>query len=250
MLDMMSHTFIPVDDPRAIAVMKAIQTGDAESLQDLLSAHKELVSAYIGSSDEARTLLHLLTDWPGHFPNNAAIAKILIEAGCELNAQYIGKLHSETPLHWTASCDDLEIMDILLDAGADINAGGGVIADTPLADARAFLQPKCAQRLVERGAIVSLQDAATLGLMSRVKEMYAAPKKPSERDTNCAFWNACHGSQLETAQFLHSQGAEVNFLPPWGPDTPLDEAKKQKAEDLTNWLETLGAKGKNGLTSS
>lgn len=247
---MMSHTFIAVDDPRAVTVTKAIQTGDVEGLQAQLSEHQELISAYIGSPDEARTLLHLLTDWPGHFPNNAAMARILIEAGCGLNAQFIGELHSETPLHWTASCDDLEIMDILLDAGADINAGGGVIADTPLADARAFLQLKCAHRLVERGAIVSLQDAATLGLISRVKEMYAAFPKPSENDTNCAFWNACHGSQLETAHFLHSRGANANFLPPWGPETPLDEAKMQKAGDLINWLETLGAKGKDELTSS
>lgn len=247
---MMSRTFIPVDDPRAIAVTKAIQTGDTQGLQAQLSEHKELISAYIGSSEEARTLLHLLTDWPGHFPNNAVVAKILIEAGCELNAQYVGKLHSETPLHWAASCDDLEILDILLDAGADIDAEGGVIADTPLADARAFLQPKCAHRLVERGAAVSLQDAATLGLTDRVKKTYAGPSKPYDRDTNCAFWNACHGSQLGTAQFLHSQGAEVNFVPPWGDDTPLDEAKNQKASDLTKWLEGLGAKGKSELTGS
>ncbi|KAJ6784974.1 hypothetical protein PWT90_01773 [Aphanocladium album] len=245
----MIPSFISVEDQRAVAVTKAIQTGDTDGLQALLSEHSELISAYIGSPDEARTLLHLLTDWPGHFPNNAAVAKMLIEAGCSINAEYIGKLHSETPLHWTASCDDLEIMDMLLDAGADINAGGGVIADTPLADARAFLQLKCAHRLVERGATVSLQDAATLGLLDRIKEMYAASPKPTERDTNCALWNACHGSQLNTAQFIHSQGGDVNFVPPWGEDTPLDEAKSQKAEDLVKWLESLGAKGKSKVSS-
>lgn len=246
----MSKSFIPVDDPRAVAVTKAIQTGDVTGLQAQLSEHNELVSAYIGSSEEARTLLHLLTDWPGHFPNNVAVAKVLIEAGCPIDAQYIGEQHSETPLHWTASCDDLEVMDLLLDAGADIDAGGGVIAETPLADARAFLQLKCAQRLVERGAIVSLQDAATLGSLARVKAMYAASPKPSERDTNCALWNACHGSQLETAKFIHSQGANVNFTPPWGADTPLDEAKSRKAEDLVKWLEGLGAKSKSELASA
>ncbi|ATY64190.1 ankyrin [Cordyceps militaris] len=244
----MSLNFIPADDVRAIAVTKAIQTGDIEDLQAQLSEHKELVLAYIGSPEEARTLLHILTDWPGHFPNNAAVAQVLLEAGCKVDVQYIGKLHSETPLHWTASCDDLEIMDILLDAGANINAGGGVIADTPLADARAFLQLKCAHRLVERGAMVSLQDAATLGLLDRVKEIYAESPKPTERDGNCAFWNACHGSQLGTAQFLDSQGADVNFIPPWGEDTPLDEAKSQNAADLVKWLESLGAKGKDALS--
>ncbi|KAM3514638.1 hypothetical protein MY11210_001744 [Beauveria gryllotalpidicola] len=221
----MSTTFIPVEDTRAIAVTKAIQTGDIKSLEAQLSEQNELVSAYIGSPDDARTLLHLLTDWPGHFPNNTAVARILIEAGCQCNAPYIGKLHSETPLHWAASCDDLEVMDMLLDAGADINAEGGIIDDTPLADARAFLQLK-------------------------VKAMFAGASKPSEQDANCAFWNACHGSQLETAQFIHSQGANINFVPPWGEDTALYEAKSQKAEDLIKWLESLGATGKDNLTGS
>ncbi|KAM3501305.1 hypothetical protein MY10362_005664 [Beauveria mimosiformis] len=246
----MSLTFIPVEDTRAIAVTKAIQTGDIKSLEAQLSERNELVSAYIGSPNDARTLLHLLTDWPGHFPNTTAVAKILIDAGCQVNAPYIGKLHFETPLHWTVSCDDLEVMDMLLDAGADINAGGGIIDDTPLADARAFLQLKCAHRLVERGADVTLQDAATLGLLDRVKAMFAGASRPSEQDANCAFWNACHGSQLETAQFIHSHGADVNFVPPWGEDTALYEARSQKAEDLVKWLESLVAIGKDNLTGS
>ena len=33
----------------------------------------------------------------------------------------------ETPLHWAASCDDVAVLDALLDAGADIHAPGAVI---------------------------------------------------------------------------------------------------------------------------
>lgn len=246
----MPPVFISPDDVKAIAVTKAIQSGDVDGVRVQLAENKELISAYIGSPDEARTLLHILTDWPGHFPNNTAMAKLLIEAGCNVDAQFIGKHHSETPVHWTASCDDLEVMDILLDSGADINAGGGVIWDTPLADARAFLQLKCAHRLIERGAKATLQDLATLGLLDRVKETYAAGSPPSKRDTDCAFWNACHGSQLDTAQFLHSQGADVNFVAPWGTETPLDEAQNQKAEELVKWLQSLGAKGKDEIAAA
>jgi len=40
-----------------------------------------------------------------------------------------------------ASSDDIEVLDALLDAGADIEASGAVIAGgTPLADATAFAQ--------------------------------------------------------------------------------------------------------------
>ena len=69
-----------------------------------------------------------------------------------MDARFRGP-HEETPLHWAASSDDVAVLDALLDAGADIEAPGGVIGGgPPLADARAFGQWKAAHRLVERGA--------------------------------------------------------------------------------------------------
>ncbi len=62
----------------------------------------------------------------------------LIAHGAEVNAAFIGG-HSETPLHWAASSDDASALNALLDHGAQIEAGGGVIGGgTPLADAVAF----------------------------------------------------------------------------------------------------------------
>jgi hypothetical protein len=57
---------ISPDDPDAIAIVAAIQTGNIESLKRLLREKPSLVTARIGGS---RTLLHVVTDWPGHFPN-------------------------------------------------------------------------------------------------------------------------------------------------------------------------------------
>jgi ankyrin repeat protein len=92
------------------------------------------------------------TDWPGHFLSGAATVAALIEAGADVNARFHGP-HAETPLHWAASSNDVEVLDALLDAGADIDADGGVIGGgIPLADARAFGQWQAAHRLVERGA--------------------------------------------------------------------------------------------------
>jgi len=52
-----------------------------------------------------------------------------------------------------ASSGDVDVLDALLDAGADIEAPGAVIGGgTPLADARAFKQWMVALRLIERGA--------------------------------------------------------------------------------------------------
>lgn len=233
--------FIDTKDHRAITATAAIKSGDTAALTILLKDHPELATAYLGTEDEGRTLVHILTDWPGFLPENIKTLHVLLDAGANINAEFAGKAHSETPLHWAASNDDVAVLDALLDAGADIDAGGGVIDETPLSDARAFLQLKCAKRLVERGARVSLQDASTLGLMDRVGGFYEGSSRPSQHDTDCAFWNACHGGQLETAQYLHAKGAEVNKAAPWEELTPLDAAKRSKADELVLWLQGLGA---------
>jgi ankyrin repeat protein len=85
-------------------------------------------------------LLHVVTDWPGHFPNGATTVAVLVAAGADVNARFTGP-HTETPLHWAASSDDVEALDALLDADADLEAPGAVIAGgTPLTDAVAFGQ--------------------------------------------------------------------------------------------------------------
>jgi ankyrin repeat protein len=47
--------------------------------------------------------------------------EVLIGAGADVDARFTGP-HRETPLHWAASSDDVEVLAGLLDAGADIEA--------------------------------------------------------------------------------------------------------------------------------
>jgi ankyrin repeat protein len=150
--------------------------------------------------------------------------------------------HTETPLHCAASSDDVAVLDALLDAGADIESPGAVIGGgTPLDDARAFLQRNAARRLVERGAKVGLDDAATLGLLDHVRQFLAADPPPQPADVTRAFWGACHGGQQPAAQILLAHGADINWIPDWEPRTPLDAAARTGADHLVAWLLDHGA---------
>ena len=227
-------------DSRAQAAEKAISTGDNASLNALLKTYPELPACYVGNTTEARSLLHILTDWPGKRPNSCETAKILITAGADVNAPFIGKAHSETPLHWAASNNDVALIDTLLDHGANIDAEGGVIDRTALADARAFLQLEAAHRLIARGASTTLQDLATLGILDQVKSHYEKAR-PTEHETSCALWNACHGGQLATAKFLYEMGGNRQFIPPWDDITPLGAAERSSATKVIEWLQAFDA---------
>lgn len=232
-------------DPLAIVAVNAIQTGDLPRLQRLLAEHPALARVRIGDDGPeavSRTLLHIVSDWPGHRRNGAQAVNLLVAAGADVNARARGT-HGETPLHWAASCDDVAVLDALLDAGADIEADGAVIGGgTALADARAFRQWHAAQRLIERGAQVTLADAATLGLLDRIRDILVRVPAPNQQDINAAFWGACHGDRLDAARFLLDRGAELNWIADWEPMTPLDAARRSEAGELAGWLIQRGAR--------
>jgi uncharacterized protein len=241
---------IHVADPLAVAVVDAIHTGDVEALRRMLRENPGLATARLGSddSDMTRTLLHVATDWPGHFPNCAATVVALVEAGADVNARFTGP-HTETPLHWAASSDDVEVLDALLDAGADIEAAGAVIAGgTALTDAAAFGQWNTARRLVERGAVTPLREAASLGLIDRVERRWAAAVPPRPSEITQALWYACHGGQRRAAEYLLDRGGDLNWVSTWDDHPPLDVARRSCADDLVEWLVSRGAKPARELT--
>jgi hypothetical protein len=239
---------LPTDDPAAIEAVAAIHAGDVPTLERLLGENPGLANTGLstdGPDGMTRSLLHVATDWPGHFPNGATTVAVLVDAGADPDARFTGP-HNETPLHWAASSDDVEVLDALLDADADIEARGAVIAGgTPVADATAFGQWNAARRLVERGAQTNLWESAALGLQDRVEAFFATDPPP---DATEAFWAACHGGQLATAQFLLDQGADINWV---GYDnlTPLDAARRSDAGGVIKWLHTQGAQMANDCAS-
>ena len=233
---------MPADDPRAVGLAEAIRAGDVRALERLLAEHGELATARFvdPTCGDERTALHVLSDWPGHFPNGRAMVASLVAAGADVDAAFAGR-HDERPLHWAASSDDVEVLDALVDAGADIEAPGSVInGGSPLADAVAFGQWHAAARLVELGARANLWQAAALGLDERLERLLEDNPLPGSDEITNAFWCACHGGQRATAQRLLERGADIDWI---GHDglTPLDAAVRSDAHELADWLRSQGA---------
>jgi ankyrin repeat protein len=229
---------------RAAAAVEAISSGDTKTLKRLLRQNSNLANARV---DDKRTLLHVATDWPGHFPNNTETIAELIASGADVNAEFAGR-HSETPLHWAASSDDVGVIDVLLNHGANIEARGSVIGGgTPMSDAVAFGQWQAARRLVQRGARTTLWQAAALGLMDRVDGYFTAVPPPTPDEITNAFWCACHGGQRTAAEYLLGRGADLNWI---GYDglTPLDAAIRSGASELVEWLSSRSARSAKAST--
>jgi uncharacterized protein len=234
------------DDALAVALVQAIRGGDIDALTRLLDEHPQLASVRLQRNKGTHTPLHVAADWPGYFPNGPAVIDLLVSRGADPNAPVTGGSHSETPLHWAASSDDVDVAAALMTGGANIEATGASIAGgTPLDDAVGYGCWHVARLLVERGArIERLWHAAALGKMSRVEELLTSHPTPTTQEINNAFWHACHGGQRRVAEYLVAKGTDVNWTPDYAKDSPLDAAGSPDTRrgTLVAWLRGLGAK--------
>lgn len=91
--------FIYEDEKLAVSVIQAIHTGDIPTLEQQLTENPGLAKIRIlerkpdnvdADSSISRTLLHVVTDWPGHFPHGADTVRVLIKFGAEVNAPLVG----------------------------------------------------------------------------------------------------------------------------------------------------------------
>jgi ankyrin repeat protein len=233
-----------VADARVSALVAAIRSGDTVVLRQLLDEDPGLASSALGGAHGNRTPLHLVADWPGYFPKGPEVVEILIAAGADPNVRSAGKEFAETPLHWAASSDDVDVASALIDGGADVEAADGSIG-TPLDNAIGYACWHVARLLVARGArIDKLWHAAALGMLTRVQELLVERSTPDAHDVSQAFWHACSGGQRRVAELLLGRGADLNWVPEYADGTALDAADGlgTRQENVITWLREQGAR--------
>lgn len=241
----------------------AVESGDIDTLKKLIAEDPQLVNKT--TADNPRTLLHTLCDYPAHRPRCRESAEILIRSGANVNARakFEGKTDpGETPLHWAASSDDAEMIEVLLDSGAEIDIDGGNIANgTPLWEAVIFGMQNAATKLIQRGATCNLMIAAGVGRIDLVEKFFDKEGSITDRagvlpgwteprpERDCidsAFGMACRNGHLETARWLLGKKPDINRKNPVG-ETPLDQAVDRKHTEVADWLMTIGAKRSTDL---
>lgn len=238
---------IPSDDQVAVELRLAVRAGDVPAIQRLLRNDPALASArFIGKDGGSGTPLHLVADWPGYFPNGPEIVRLLINAGADPNALTAGRdppgPGDETPLHYAASSDDVDVAEALIDGGADIEVPDGSIG-TPLDNAVGYGCWHVARLLVARGARVDKAwHAAALGMLDRLAAVLGSDSPPEA--VSQAFWHACGAGQRRAAEYLLSRGADLNWEPEYAHGTPLDAADGlgTRQENVISWLRELGAR--------
>jgi uncharacterized protein len=226
-------------DKKFHPAIAAIKAGDVEKLKALVAEDPSLATSR--STRSHPTLLQCLVLDAKDKANGVEMAKVLIDAGAELNE----------PLGAAGSIDNRAVGELLLDRGAAVDGTGGW---SPLEEALYWNSKNAIALFLERGAkIQNLRTAAGLGRVDLIEHFFNADGslKPEagkiswpwgEVDTimcsnhkgagrqalvdrvnswsqdrqgiiNNAFVYACMHGHIDAAQLLIDKGAEINAVP-------------------------------------
>lgn len=140
-------------------------------------------------------------------------------------------------LHAAAETDDVAVVEVVLDAGADV-AARAKWGHTALEWAANMNARRTAEVLLGRGAELNLWAAAALGRLEDVCGFLMSGPDPEA--ISDAFYIACRNGALEVARLLREHGAEVDALGYF--DAPaIHWAAINGHDEVVGWLVEEGA---------
>ncbi len=233
---------IPGDAPAAVELRTAVHGGDLDLVGRLIAGNPDFARARFVARGGSVTALHFVTDWPGYFPNGPDIVNLLVDAGADPNATTTGPGKPETPLHYAASSDDVDVAAALINRGADLETPDGSIG-TPLDNAIGYACWHVARLLALRGArIEKIWQAAALGVLDVLESLLEPGTDRGE--ISKGFWHACGAGQRRAAERLLNAGADLAWVPDYAEGTALDAANGlgTRQENVISWLRSIGAR--------
>ena len=154
----------------------AAMAGDDGTVRRLLADDPTLASEY---TDEGWTALHLAA--------TSEIAAMLLDAGADINARNRHKVFGpgNSPLSAAVYQDRRDVVDLLIERGADLNQGDNA-GWRPIHLAAANGRLKTARMLLEAGASTNVRTEEATGLRSAKKtplELLRLPDRTGEGGT-------------------------------------------------------------------
>ncbi|HEY0873980.1 MAG TPA: ankyrin repeat domain-containing protein [Vicinamibacterales bacterium] len=238
------------------AAVDAIVSGDAARLKRLLQTHPELARAR-STRDHRSTLLHYISangveDFRQVTPKNVvAMTEMLLEAGADVNAASDAYGGGATALGLTATSIhpeqagvQIELLETLLRHGARIEGEQAGNRSGLVLGCLANGQPRAARFFADRGAPLSLVEAAGVGLLDRVRACFdendgrRQPSPSSELDSALEY--AAGYGHADVVTYLLNRGANPSMSDDAG-QTPLHWATFGPHVEVTRALLRAGA---------
>lgn len=238
------------------AAVDSIVRGDAAGLKRLLRAHPELARAR-STRDHRSTLLHYVSangveDFRQITPRNiVAITEMLLAAGADVNAAsdaYGGGATvlglSATSLHPERAGVQIDLLETLLRHGARIDGEQAGNRHGVVLGCLANGQPRAARFFADRGARLTLVEAAGVGLLDEVRAWFdetggLRPTVP-QLDLDSALQYAAGYGHAQVVRYLLDRGANASMSDDAG-QTPLHWATQGPHVAVTRELLAAGA---------